>query len=138
MFDSGFLELLVVTLIALIVVGPERLPGIARKVGEMVGKARAFVANTRADIEKEINASEMKDMLSQQKEQIEELQTMMASTKQTLNDSTDKLKDSMIDAVDEVKGENKTDAPSLETKDAKSESASTSVSDSQQSQQSHK
>ncbi len=105
MFDSGFLELLVVTIIALIVVGPERLPGIARKVGEMVGKARAFVATTKADIEKEIEASEMKDMLSQQKEQIDELRDMMASTKQSLNESTETLKSSVTDVVAEAKSD---------------------------------
>lgn len=103
MFDSGFLELLVVTIIALIVVGPERLPGIARKVGEMVGKARAFVATTRADIEKEIEASEMKDMLSQQKEQIDELRTMMASTKQSLTESTETLKSDVNEVIADAK-----------------------------------
>lgn len=103
MFDSGFLELLVITLIALIVVGPERLPGLARKAGELIGKARAFVANTKADIEKEIEATEMKDMLSQQKEQIEELRNMMASTKQSLNEGADNLKNSVNDAATEAK-----------------------------------
>ena len=120
MFDSGFLELLVVTIIALIVVGPERLPGIARKVGEMVGKARAFVANTKADIEKEIEASEMKDMLTQQKEQIDELRDMMASTKQTLNDSTDTLKNSVTDAVAEAKSD-PSSTPDTSEKPEKSE-----------------
>lgn len=114
MFDSGFLELLVVTIIALIVVGPERLPEVARKVGEMVGKARAFVATTKADIEKEIEASEMKDMLTQQKEQIDELRDMMASTKQTLNDSTDTLKSSVTDAVAEVKSDPSSTTETLE------------------------
>ncbi len=118
MFDSGFLELLVVTIIALIVVGPERLPGIARKVGEMVGKARAFVATTKADIEKEIEASEMKDMLSQQKEQIDELRDMMASTKQSLHESTDTLKSSVTDVVAEAKSDPSTSTSSTETSDA--------------------
>ncbi|HHL19654.1 MAG TPA: twin-arginine translocase subunit TatB [Thiothrix sp.] len=113
MFDSGFLELLVVMLIALIVVGPERLPGIARKVGEMVGKARAFVATTKADIEKEIEASEMKDMLSQQKEQIDELRNMMASTKQSLNESTETLKNSVTDVVVEAKSDPSTSSTSV-------------------------
>jgi len=121
MFDSGFLELLVITIIALLVVGPERLPGIARKVGELVGKARAFVASTKADIEKEIEASEVKDMLTQQKEQIDELRDMMASTKQTLTDSTDTLKNSVTDVV--------TEAEARPTSDAKDSNASASVAD---------
>ena len=117
MFDSGFLELLVVTIIALIVVGPERLPGIARKVGEMVGKARAFVATTKADIEKEIEASEMKDMLTQQKEQIDELRDMMASTKQSLNESTETLRSSVTDVAVEAKSDSSTFSSVTETTD---------------------
>lgn len=125
MFDSGFLELLVITLIALMVVGPERLPGIARKVGEIIGKARAFVANTKADIEKEIEASEMKDMLSQQKEQIDELRDMMASTKQSLNDSTDSLKSSVTDTVTEAKSD-----PSASTTNTTTDNIATTTNDS--------
>ncbi len=80
MFDSGFLEMLVIGVIALLVVGPERLPGLASKVGRFVGKMRAFIANTREDIEKEIRADEMQTMLAQQKEEISELRDMMKHT----------------------------------------------------------
>ncbi len=85
MFDSGFLEILVVGIIALMVVGPERLPGLAKTVGKFVGKMKAFVATTREDIEKEIRADELQNMLVKQKEEISELRDMMQSTKDEIS-----------------------------------------------------
>ena len=82
MFDSGFLEMLVVGIIALLVVGPERLPGVAAKAGRMIGKLKAFIATTREDIEREIRADELQNMLVKQKEEISELRDMMQSTQQ--------------------------------------------------------
>lgn len=77
MFESSFLEMLVIGVVALLVIGPERLPGLARKVGRWLGKARAFIATTRSDIEREIRAEEMRSMLSRQEEEIRELRNLM-------------------------------------------------------------
>lgn len=84
MFDAGFLELLVIMIIALLVVGPERLPGLARKAGSLIGKARAFVSNTKADIQRELQAEEMQKLLSQQQNEIQQLREMMENTEQTI------------------------------------------------------
>ena len=80
MFDSGFLEMLVIAVIALLVIGPERLPEVAAKVGKFIGKMKAFVATTRADIERELRADELQNMLVKQKEEINELRDMMQNT----------------------------------------------------------
>lgn len=102
MFDSGFLEMLVIGVIALIVVGPERLPGLASKAGRMIGKMKAFVANTREDIEKEIRAEEMQDMLSKQKQEISELRNMMQESSKEMahevNEASEMLGDSLNEA----------------------------------------
>lgn len=99
MFDSGFLEMLVIGVIALLVVGPERLPGLASKAGAFIGKMKAFIANTREDIEKEIRADEMRSMLTQQKEEISELRDMMKSTgsevSSEINEATEMFGDSI-------------------------------------------
>ena len=95
MFDSGFLEMLVIGVVALLVVGPERLPGLARKAGQLVGKARAFVNTTKADIEKELQAEEMKSMLSRQEQEISELRDMMQDATQTLNKEVSEI-DSVV------------------------------------------
>jgi len=107
MFDSGFLEMLIVGIIALIIVGPERLPGVAAKAGKMIGKIKAFIANTKEDIEKEIRSDEMRSMLNQQKEEINELRDMMKSTKSdvtsSLNEASDMLKSSASEAKTQLK-----------------------------------
>jgi len=102
MFDSGFLEMLVVGIIALLVVGPERLPGVAAKAGRMIGKLKAFIATTREDIEREIRADELQNMLVKQKEEISELRDMMQSTQQDvaseLSEANEILDSSLKDA----------------------------------------
>ena len=100
MFDSGFLEMMVVAVVALLVVGPERLPGIARKVGAFVGKARAFVNTTKADIEKELQAEEMKSMLSRQEKEISNLRDMMQSAKQNIHHEVEELDHAVSKAVE--------------------------------------
>jgi len=106
MFDSGFLEMLVIGIIALLVVGPERLPGVAAKAGKMIGKVKAFVANTREDIEKEIRADEMQSMLAEQKAEISELRDLMQHSKDEvsseISDATNMLGDSITTAQKEV------------------------------------
>lgn len=56
MFDVGFWELFVIGLIALIVFGPERLPGLARTLGFWIGRARATFYSLREEMEREVNA----------------------------------------------------------------------------------
>lgn len=99
MFDAGFLEMLVIGVIALVVVGPERLPGIARKVGKWVGKARVLVKNTRSDIEKEIRADEMRNMLIMQEEKIRSLQN---SFERSVKDAEDKTQNAVDDASSQL------------------------------------
>ena len=57
MLDFSFFELLVISLIALIVVGPDRLPTVARTIGFWVGRGRAMVTSLRSELEREVNAT---------------------------------------------------------------------------------
>ena len=81
MFDAGFWELALIFVLALLVVGPERLPGLARKAGLWVGKARRFVTNVRSDIEQEFRTEDLEKMLNQQKDEIQELKNFLHTTK---------------------------------------------------------
>ena len=54
MFDIGFWELIVVAIVALLVVGPDRLPGLARETGSWIGKLRRAINNTRQELEREL------------------------------------------------------------------------------------
>lgn len=65
MFDIGIWEVALILLIALLVVGPERLPGLARKLGLWVSRARRIFAEVKADVERELRMEELKHSLRQ-------------------------------------------------------------------------
>lgn len=90
MFDVGFWELTVIAVVALLVVGPEKLPRVARTAGHWLGRARRFVATVKQDIDREIAADELKKVLSKQAES-NPLHEIIEETKQTIHESQEKL-----------------------------------------------
>ena len=66
MFDIGAMELIVVGVVALIVVGPERLPKLARTAGLWMGRARRAFLSVKEEIDREIKAEELKEILRKQ------------------------------------------------------------------------
>ena len=62
MFDFSFGELAVIGTVALVVLGPERLPRVARTVGEWAGKAQRYVAQVKSDINREVDLAELKKL----------------------------------------------------------------------------
>jgi sec-independent protein translocase protein TatB len=62
MFDIGFSELLVIGVVALVVIGPEKLPRMARTVGHLAGRLQRYVADVKADINREIEVEELRKM----------------------------------------------------------------------------
>ena len=64
MFDVGFSELILLGIVALIVLGPEKLPHAARMAGAWIGKIRRTVIDIQAEIEKEVSAAELKQRMN--------------------------------------------------------------------------
>ena len=65
MFDIGFSELIVIAIVALVVIGPERLPKVARTLGHLLGRAQRYVNDVKSDINREIQLDELKKLQSQ-------------------------------------------------------------------------
>lgn len=80
MFDVGFLELVVIMVLGLLVLGPERLPKAAQKVGYWFGKARRYVEGMKEQVEAEFDGAEVKRLLHNQEVQIRELQDKITET----------------------------------------------------------
>jgi sec-independent protein translocase protein TatB len=62
MFDIGFSEMMVIAVLALIVIGPERLPRVARTLGHLAGRLQRYVADVKADINREVELDELRKM----------------------------------------------------------------------------
>ena len=65
MFDVGFSEIVVIAVVALIVIGPERLPKVARTLGHMFGRLQRYVNEVKADINREMELDELRKLQSQ-------------------------------------------------------------------------
>ena len=64
MFDIGFWELTTIAVIALLVIGPDKLPGVARTAGKWVGRARRFVGDVKTDIDRELKQEELRKAIA--------------------------------------------------------------------------
>ena len=79
MFDIGFSELLVIGLVALIVIGPERLPRVARTIGHLAGRLQRYVADVKADINREIELDELRKMRDSMQQAAADMETTVHS-----------------------------------------------------------
>lgn len=86
MFDVGFWELGIIALVALIVIGPERLPKVARTAGLWLGRGRRFISSVKADIDKEIKAEELKEILDKQVKQANPVHEILEETRSDLDE----------------------------------------------------
>ncbi|GAB6071413.1 Sec-independent protein translocase protein TatB [Thiomicrorhabdus hydrogeniphila] len=84
MFDIGFLEILVVLVIALLVIGPERMPELARKIGQFMGKMRRFVNSMKEEGQVQETLREIKDSMN-----LEEEKTNIQNLSKEFQDSLD-------------------------------------------------
>ncbi len=79
MFDIGFSELIVIAIVALVVIGPERLPKVARTLGLLLGRAQRYVNDVKSDISREMQLDELKKLQSQVAESARSLETSVRS-----------------------------------------------------------
>lgn len=73
MFDMGFTELMLIGIVALVVIGPERLPGVARTAGKYFGRLKRFMTTIKADVEQELRADELRAILADQQKELNTL-----------------------------------------------------------------
>lgn len=89
MFDIGFSELIVIAVVALIVIGPERLPKVARTAGHLLGRLQRYVNDVKSDINREMQLEELKKLQGQIQDSARNfessIQQGLSSTEQSLN-----------------------------------------------------
>lgn len=78
MFDMGFTEMMLIGIVALVVIGPEKLPGVARTAGKYFSRLRNFMMNVRADVESELKADELREMFEAQQKELQSLKEVVS------------------------------------------------------------
>ena len=91
MFDFGFWEIAIVGIITLIVVGPEKMPSLARKVGLYFGKLNRFFNKVKSDINEELRMDEIKEQMSMDEEKI-----IISEVTEDIQSSVDSLREENI------------------------------------------
>ncbi len=79
MFDIGFSEIVVIAVVALIVIGPERLPKTARTLGHLFGRLQRYVSEVKADINRELELDELRKLQTQVQSAAREFETSMSN-----------------------------------------------------------
>jgi len=103
MFDVSFSELMLIGVIALIVIGPERLPKVARTVGHLLGRAQRYVNEVKSDIQKEIDLKEIGDIKHQMEDAARSVQTSMTSSVDELKTAVAQPAQALEDSLDDAR-----------------------------------
>ncbi|MGD8787965.1 MAG: Sec-independent protein translocase protein TatB [Burkholderiales bacterium] len=74
MFNFGISELMIIAVVGLIVIGPERLPRVARTLGHLIGRMQRYVSDIKADINREVELDELRQLQSTMKDAAEEIE----------------------------------------------------------------
>jgi twin arginine-targeting protein translocase TatB len=104
MFDVSFTELMLIGVVALIVIGPERLPKVARTVGHLLGRAQRYVSDVKQDIQREIDLDEMTKLKKQMDDAANSLQASMRETAASMQEPLTQARDSLNEASASVEG----------------------------------
>jgi sec-independent protein translocase protein TatB len=91
MFDIGFSELLVIAVVALLVIGPERLPKVARTAGHLFGRLQRYVNDVKSDIQRELELDELKKLRSQFEDAARSVEQSVNEVGREINAATDDL-----------------------------------------------
>ncbi|MGC9457921.1 MAG: twin-arginine translocase TatA/TatE family subunit [Halothiobacillaceae bacterium] len=87
MFGLSVWEIFILLVVTLLIVGPERMPALARSAGEWVVKIRRFVANARAEMDSEFNTQDLKQLLNSQEQELESLRRLVEDSRKDVEDS---------------------------------------------------
>ena len=84
MFDIGFSEILLVAVVALVVIGPERLPGVARNIGQFAGRLQRYVNDVKRDFNREVEFEEIRRLQQEMETTVQSMQASMKAVEESL------------------------------------------------------
>jgi sec-independent protein translocase protein TatB len=110
MFDIGFSEMLVIAVIALIVLGPEKLPRVARTAGHLLGRMQRYVNDVKSDINREIELDELRKLQKEMQDTAQSLEQTVRGEVNAVESEFRQIGDSTQKALSEPAGDAVTDA----------------------------
>jgi sec-independent protein translocase protein TatB len=99
MFDFSIGEIAVIGVVALVVLGPERLPKVARTLGEWIGKAQRYVNEVKSDINREMELAELKKLQEEARSAAQSIQSSVQGLQADLNRAAAELKNPVQSAA---------------------------------------
>ena len=103
MFDIAFTELMIIGVVALIVIGPEKLPRMARTVGHLAGKLQRYVSDVKADINREMELEDLRKMRDSMQQAASEFQSTVQSELSSTETELNKTVQDVVEAKPEDK-----------------------------------
>mgnify|MGYP002041113816 FL=1 len=104
MFDVSLTELMVIGVVALIVIGPERLPKVARTVGHLLGRAQRYVNDVKSDIQREIELDELRKFKSEMEDAAQGVQQSLNDTHAALQEPVQQFRAELDEVAREASG----------------------------------
>jgi sec-independent protein translocase protein TatB len=105
MFDIGFSEIVLIGVVALVVIGPERLPKTARTLGLLFGRLQRYVNEVKADINREMELDELRRLRKEVQGAAQELQQSVTSVATEVHASVRSVEQQLNDAAREAAGQ---------------------------------
>ena len=105
MFDIGFSEMIVIAVIALIVLGPEKLPRVARTAGHLLGRMQRYVSDVKADINREIELDELRKLQKEMQDTAQSIEHTVKGEISSVESEFKQIGDSTQKALTEPLGE---------------------------------
>lgn len=96
MFEVGFSEIVLCFIVALVVLGPQRLPGVARAIGRWTGQAKSYMRNLSAELERETQVAELK-------KQLEDVQRNMREHTEAVQEAARKTAGEIGSVTDDIR-----------------------------------
>lgn len=106
MFDLGFTEILVIGVVALVVLGPERLPEVARMAGKLFAQAQRYISDVKTEFNRETHLAEIQKLREEISSSASALKTSVTEITSSVDTQTRELNETMREVVD---GEKKSD-----------------------------
>jgi len=102
MFDIAFSEMLIIAIVALVVLGPEKLPRVARTAGHLLGRLQRYVSDVKSDINREMQLEELKRLQAQVEESARGLERSVTTELQSAESALNETARSVTEPVADV------------------------------------